>query len=124
MNGDAYSHTAPYDTSLFDFQWLDFDGEIVDSQSTYLFEASDSIILYAIPVDLMGSCFIDSIFINLSFSPIPFIEVPPPICFDGDAIQLIENTIYDSLYTTVTYELSSGAPIDSSVVYTAASLSD
>ena len=113
INGDAYSYTAPYDTSLFDFQWLDFDGEIVDSQSTYIFEASDSIILYAIPVDLIGSCFIDSVFINLSFLPIPSIEIPAPICFDGNAIQMVENTIYDSLYTTVTYELSSGVPIDS-----------
>lgn len=111
INGDAYSYTAPYDTSLFDFQWLDFDGEVVDSQSTYIFEASDSIILYAIPVDLIGSCFIDSVFINLSFLPIPTIEIPAPICFDGNAIELIDNTIYDSLYTTVTHELSSGVPI-------------
>lgn len=113
VKGDAYSYTAPYDTSLFDFQWVDFGGEVVDSQSVFIFEASDSIILYAFPLDSMGSCYIDSVFINLSFLPKPTIEIPAAVCFDGNAVQLIENSIYDSLYTTVTYELSSGAPIES-----------
>ena len=110
LDGSPFEYPAPYDTSAYSFEWVDFDGVVQDSTGSYVFMQSGSIILVSIPDDTTATCFIDTISINLSFLPNPMLDIPLPTCYTGDPIEIIENTDIDTLYTTISYALS-GNPI-------------
>ncbi len=113
IGGSPFTYEVPYDTTQYNFQWLGFDGAVIDSITSFIFVESDSIILYSESVATIGTCYIDSIYVSLSFLANPDVLIPDPMCFDGNPIEIIENTTYDSTYTNVNYSLSDGQSLES-----------
>ena len=105
-NNDSGYFYAPYDTASYHFQWSTIDNNLLATEDSLVVLDFDSLILVSTPIDINEETLTDTFALSVRFAAIVMFDIPAVECYTGDQLTIIDNSIFDSDYTDVSYEPS------------------